>query len=68
MSVLTHEESLKHKKPAEKAKIVKVVIEIPDTEKKPPKKEAPKAEEKKEAPETKEAPKAEPKKSKKKAE
>lgn len=46
MSVLTFEESIRMKKPAEKGEIVEVVIEIPDCEKKPVgKKSAKKAEE-----------------------
>lgn len=68
MSVLTFKESHSKKNCSEKAeKIVDVVIEIPDTEKKPVNKKAPKAEEPKaeepkvEAP-AEEAPKAEEKK------
>lgn len=57
MSVLTFKESHSKKNCAEKAeKIVDVVIEIPDTEKKPVNKKAPKAEEPKvEAPKAEEA-------------
>lgn len=60
MSVLTFKESHSKKNCAEKAeKIVDVVIEIPDTEKKPVNKKAPKAEEPKVEAPVEEAPKAE---------
>lgn len=60
MSVLTFKESHSKKNCAEKAeKIVDVVIEIPDTEKKPVNKKAPKAEEPKVEAPAEEAPKAE---------
>ena len=60
MSVLTFKESHSKKSCAEKAeKIVDVVIEIPDTEKKPVNKKAPKAEEPKVVVPAEEAPKAE---------
>lgn len=60
MSVLTFKESHSKKNCAEKAeKIVDVVIEIPDTEKKPVNKKAPKAEEPKVEAPADEAPKAE---------
>lgn len=60
MSVLTFKESHSKKNCAEKAeKIVNVVIEIPDTEKKPVNKKAPKAEEPKVEAPAEEAPKAE---------
>lgn len=60
MSVLTFKESHSKKNCAEKAeKIVDVVIEIPDTEKKPVNKKAPKAEEPKVEAPAEETPKAE---------
>lgn len=68
MSVLTFKESHSKKNCAEKAeKIVDVVIEIPDTEKKPVNKKAPKAEEPKVEAPAEEAPKAEEAKSAPKA-
>ena len=60
MSVLTFKESHSKKNCSEKVeKIVAVVIEIPDTEKKPINKKAPKAEEPKVEAPAEEAPKAE---------
>lgn len=60
MSVLTFKESHSKKNCAKKAeKIVDVVIEIPDTEKKPVNKKAPKAEEPKVEAPAEEAPKPE---------